>query len=51
MIHPNPGWLIPRLTIIDINIFGNLYGKNEWGRKPWNQGFLKGGGNFSTLFD
>ena len=37
MIHQDPGWLDSRLTIIDINIFGNLYGENALGIFEWNQ--------------
>ena len=37
MINQDPGWLDSWLTIIDINIFGNLYEKNALGFLELNQ--------------
>lgn len=36
MIQQQHGWLGSRLKIIYINIFGNLYGKNEWVFNLWH---------------
>ena len=37
MIHQDPGWLGSWLKIIDIHIFGNLYGKNALAFFLWHQ--------------